>query len=92
MKNNQSIEDLLNDPTMNERLKERLYSKKGILGKESPFSEILQQMVNTMLDGEIESFLTEERASGSVNKRNGRTPVGACLVVRLNLQFSLDPV
>ena len=74
MKKKQTIEDLLNDPKMNERLKERLYSKKGLLGKESPFSEILQQMVNTMLEGEIESFLTEERASGSVNKRNGRTP------------------
>jgi transposase-like protein len=74
MKKKQTIEDLLNDPKMNERLKERLYSKKGLLGKESPFSEILQQMVNTMLEGEIESFLTEERASGSVNKRNGKTP------------------
>lgn len=74
MKKKQTIEDLLNDPKMNERLKERLYSKKGLLGKESPFSEILQQMVNTMLEGEIESFLTEERASVSVNKRNGRTP------------------
>jgi putative transposase len=74
MKKKQTIEDLLSDPKMNERLKERLYSKKGLLGKESPFSEILQQMVNTMLEGEIESFLTEERASGSVNKRNGRIP------------------
>jgi putative transposase len=74
MKKKQTIEDLLNDPMMNERLKERLYSKKGLLGKESPFSEILQQMVNAMLEGEIESFLTEERASGNVNKRNGRTP------------------
>ncbi len=70
----EQTEDLLNDPKMNERLKERLYSKKGLLGKESPFSEILQHMVNTMLDGEIESFLTEERASGTVNKRNGSTP------------------
>jgi putative transposase len=74
MKKKQTIEDLLNDPKMNERLKERLYSKKGLLGKESPFSEILQQMVDTMLEGEIDSFLTEERASGNVNKRNGRTP------------------
>ena len=63
----------MSDPKMNDRLKERLYSKQGLLGKESPFSELLQQMVNTMLDGEIESFLTEERASGRVNKRNGRT-------------------
>ena len=27
-----------------------------------------------MLDGEIESFLSQERESGKVNKRNGRTP------------------
>ena len=64
----------MNDPNMNDRLKERLYSKKGLLGNESPFSEILQHMVNTMLDGEIEGFLSEERASGNVNKRNGRIP------------------
>lgn len=73
MKKKQTIEDLLSDPELSDRLKERLYSKKGLLGKESPFSEILQQMVNTMLDGEIEGFLAEERASGSLNKRNGRT-------------------
>lgn len=58
---------------MSERLKERLYSKKGLLGKESPFSEILQSMVDTMLDAEIDSFMGEELASGKVNKRNGRT-------------------
>lgn len=73
MNKKKTIEDILNDPEMSERLKERLYSKKGLLGKESPFSEILQGMVNTLLEGEIDSFLTEERASGNVNKRNGRT-------------------
>ena len=73
MKKKQTIEDLLSDPELGGRLKERLYSKKGLLGKESPFSEILQQMVNTMLEGEIEGFLGEERASGKENKRNGRT-------------------
>lgn len=64
----------MKDPKMNERLKERLYSKKGLLGKVSPFSELLQQMVNTMLDGEIESFLSQERESGKVNNRKGRIP------------------
>lgn len=73
MNKKKTIEGILNDPEMSERLKERLYSKKGLLGKESPFSEILQGMVNTLLEGEIDSFLTEERASGSINKRNGRT-------------------
>ncbi|EIM72025.1 transposase mutator family protein [Nitritalea halalkaliphila LW7] len=33
----------------------------------------MQQMVNTMLEGEIEDFLSEGRAAGKVNKRNGRT-------------------
>ena len=74
MKKKQTIEELISDPKLKERLKDRLYSKKGLLGKESPFSEILQQMVNTMLEGEIEGFLNEERASGNVNKGNGRTP------------------
>jgi putative transposase len=73
MSNKKTIEDLLSDPSMSERLKERLYSKQGLLGKDSPFSEILQQMVNTMLDGEIDGFLSEDRASGSTNKRNGKT-------------------
>jgi len=74
MTKKRTLEELFSDPQMNERLKERLYSKKGLLGKESPFSAILQQMDNMMLDGEIESFLTQERASDSLNKRNGRTP------------------
>lgn len=74
MKKKRTVEDLLTDPSMTDRLKDHLYSKKGILGKESPFSEILQQMVNTLLEGEIDSFLSEERAAGSGNKRNGKTP------------------
>src|SRR5690606_37488443 len=73
MTKKRTLEELLSDPKMSERLKERLYSKKGLLGKESPFSEILQGMVNTMLDAEIDGFLTEEHASGTINKRNGKT-------------------
>jgi len=73
MTKKRTLEELFSDPQTSDRLKERLYSKKGLLGKESPFSEILQGMVDTMLDAEIESFLTEERASGTANKRNGKT-------------------
>lgn len=73
MTKKRTLEELFSDPQMSERLKERLKSKKGLLGKESPFSEILQGMVDTMLDAEIDSFLTEERASGVSNKRNGKT-------------------
>lgn len=73
MSKNRTLEDLFSDPTMGERLKDRLYSKKRLLEKGSPFSEILQGMVDTMLDAEIEGFMDEERASGKANKRNGRT-------------------
>ena len=74
MTKKRTLEELLSDPNMSDRLKDRLYSKKGLLGKESPFSELLQGMVNTMLDAEIDGFLTEERAAGTTNKRNGKTP------------------
>ncbi|MFT5771549.1 MAG: putative transposase, partial [Algoriphagus sp.] len=51
-----TLEELFSDNQTSDRLKERLYSKKGSLGKESPFSKILKGMGDTMLDAEIESF------------------------------------
>lgn len=60
-------------PELYDRMKAHLYSKKPVLGEESPFSELLQQMVNQMLDGEMDSFLDEQREEGEVNKRNGKT-------------------
>ena len=73
MKKKRTLEDLLSDPQMSDRLKDQLYRKKGLLGKESPFSELLQSMVDTILDAEADTFLEEERASGRSNKRNGHT-------------------
>lgn len=73
MSKKRTLEELFSDPQLGDRLKERLYSKKRLLEKGSPFSEILQGMVDTMLDAEIEGFMDEERASGKTNKRNGRT-------------------
>jgi transposase-like protein len=55
------------------RLKEHLYSKQPLLGEDSPFSELLQQMVNKLLDGEMEAFIEDERLQGKKNKRNGKT-------------------
>lgn len=72
MSKKKSLEELLKDPELGGRLKDRLYSKKKLLGSDSPFSEILQNMVNTMLEGEIEDFLEEEQAKGNINKRNGK--------------------
>ncbi|MEM1002805.1 MAG: IS256 family transposase [Bacteroidota bacterium] len=53
------------------RLKEHLLSGSPILGEGSPFSELLQKMVDGIMQGEMNDFLEEERASGKLNKRNG---------------------
>ena len=47
MTKKRTLEELFSDPQTSDRLKERLYSKKGLLGKESLFSEILQGIVDT---------------------------------------------
>lgn len=61
------------DSELYARLKEHLYSKQPLLGEDSPFSELLQQMVNKLLDGEMEAFIEDERLEGKKNKRNGKT-------------------
>lgn len=67
-------EKLLNeDSELYARMKEHLYSKQALFGEESPFSELLQGMVNQLLEGEVEGFLSEEKAAGKSNKRNGKT-------------------
>jgi len=65
---------IVDDPELYSRMKEHLYSKEPLLGEDSPFSELLQQMVDKMLDGEMDAFMSGERTIGKVNKRNGRTP------------------
>lgn len=65
---------VIEDEQLYARLKEHLYSKEPLLGENSPFSELLQQMVDQMLEGEVENFLDQERAEGKSNKRNGHTP------------------
>ena len=56
-----------------DRLKQHLKSKKPLLGEDSPFSELLQGMVNTILDAEMDSFLDAEQQNLKPNKRNGKT-------------------
>jgi len=62
------------DPELSSRFKKHLYSKKSLLGSDSPFSKLLQTMVNQILEGEIESFMSDQASSsGKPNKRNGKT-------------------
>jgi len=55
------------------RMRSHLYSKEQLLGEDSPFSELLQTMVNGMLSGEMDSFMLEQKASKKSNKRNGKS-------------------
>lgn len=70
MKNKKDLPD--EDSDLYKRMKSHLYSKEKLLGSDSPFSELLQNMVNQMLDGEMDNFITKEKATKKVNKRNGK--------------------
>ena len=58
-----------------EQLEEHLRSKKPLFGKDSPWSGLLQTMVNSILEGELSHHLSEERKQKEIgdskNKRNG---------------------
>lgn len=56
-----------------ERMKQRLYSKEPMFGDGSPFSELLQTMVNKMLEGEVDYHIENDQLIGNKNKRNGYT-------------------
>ncbi len=70
MKNKKDLPD--QDSDLYKRMKSHLYSKGKLLGEDSPFSELLQTMVNKMLDGEMDSFMSKEHESKKVNKRNDK--------------------
>ena len=53
------------------KLRSHLRSKKPLFGTDSPFSGLLQSMVNTMLEGEMEDHLKQSNKLGKKNKRNG---------------------
>lgn len=57
---------------LRERMESHLREGKPLFGQDSPFSELLQGMVNQMLEAEMEVFQIEERSSGKKNKRNGK--------------------
>ncbi|MDM7939797.1 MAG: IS256 family transposase [Methanothrix sp.] len=67
------LEDLVPDPEIRERVVKHLYSREPLLGKGSVFSEMLQAMVNTMLEAEMDGFMQDQadRDDGLSNRRNG---------------------
>lgn len=75
-KKRKTLEDLFPDPELRNRVKEQLYSGNPLFGQDSVFSEMLQAMINAAMEGEMDQFLEEEKASDEPNKnrRNGHTP------------------
>jgi transposase-like protein len=75
-KKKKTLEDLFPDPELRQRVKEQLYSGEPLFGKDSVFSEMLQAVVNAALEGEMDQFMEEEKASaeGKKNRRNGHLP------------------
>ena len=54
-----------------QKVKEQLRSGKSLFGKEGAFAPLLQEMLNSILAGEMEGHLDEdERDSG--NRKNGK--------------------
>ncbi len=54
-----------------QKVKEQLRSGKSLFGKDGAFAPLLQEMLNSILEGEIEGHLDEEER-GSGNRKNGK--------------------
>lgn len=72
-KKRKTLEDLFPDPELRQRVKDQLYSGGPLFGEDSVFSEMLQALINAALEGEIDQFLEEQKASDEEkkNRRNG---------------------
>jgi len=51
----------------------RLYQGDPIVGKDGIFTDMLQALVNAALEGEMDNYLKENKASSKDNRRNGHT-------------------
>jgi putative transposase len=54
-----------------QKVKEQLRSGKSLFGKEGAFAPLLQEMLNSILEGEIEGHLDDEERDGG-NRKNGK--------------------
>lgn len=72
-KKGKTLEEMFPDVELRARVQEQLYGGGPLLGEGSVFSEMLQALVNASLDGEMDHFMDEQRASEAANRRNGYT-------------------
>ena len=66
-----SLAELIPDAEHREKIKAGLYSGKSLFGKEGVFTDMLQAIVNSCLEGEVISHLSKDKMSGIENRRNG---------------------
>lgn len=55
-----------------QKVKEQLRSGKSLFGKEGAFAPLLQEMLNSILEGEIDGHLDDEERGGG-NRKNGKS-------------------
>jgi transposase-like protein len=55
-----------------QKVKEQFRTGKSLFSKDGAFAPLLQEMLNSILEGEIEGHLDEEERS-SGNRKNGKT-------------------
>lgn len=72
-KKRQTLEEMFPDTEIRERIQTQLYSGGPLFGEGSIFSEMLQAMLNSSLEGEMSHFQASEKAEGKTNRRNGYT-------------------
>jgi transposase-like protein len=67
------MEDLIPNSEIRKEVLKVLYTGEGLTGRDGIFSQVLQDMVNAALEGELDSQLTERKERGVTNRRNGHT-------------------
>jgi transposase-like protein len=65
------------DPFDFERFKaeamQGLYEGKSLSPNDGVLAPLMKHLLESMMDGELENHLNEEKASGNSNRRNGKT-------------------
>ena len=71
-----------------------LYEGKSLSSNDGVLAPLMKHLLESMMDGELENHLNEEKASGNSNRRNGKTkkPVGGLTLEYLSKkQAVIDP-
>jgi len=73
-KKGRRLSDLIPDDDLRAEIQEGLYSGKPLLGPDGIFTDLLQDMVNLSLEGELDHHLEQDKSESKANRRNGHIP------------------